>query len=68
MLHIGAPASGTSTASHGLSMNCPELPESMIAVERYDVGSPFSLLLLSMYRATKIAPGALVPRLKAMPL
>ena len=72
-VHVPAPARGMSTASHGLSMNCPDVPVSTTTVETYlivsfpSVASPFSFWLASRKRATKTAP-LFVPRLKAMPL
>src|SRR5260370_21691555 len=74
---------GISVAIQGLSRNWPDVPVSTTTVPRYSigsvgasvvklplvcVGSPFSLLLLSIKRDTNTAPVPPVPRLNAMPL
>ena len=72
-VHVPAPARAMSTATQGLSMNCPEVPVSTRTVDSYlivslpCVASPFSFWLASRKRATKTAL-LLASRLKAMPL
>ena len=69
---------GISTATHGLSKNCPALPLSNTAVPMYRIGSvlvlivvvvafPFSLLFRSTNLEIKTTPIFWL-RLKAMPL
>jgi hypothetical protein len=59
---------GMSTVSHGLSMNAGPGLAATSDVPRYTIGSPASLLLLSMNRATKtpLLPPSM--RSKTMPL
>src|SRR5689334_4412422 len=64
----GESARGMSIAIHGLSKNLPPVDSATIVVPRYAIGSPASLLLLSMKRDRKIPlfpPGV---RSKARPL
>ena len=67
ILQFFAPARGMSTAIHGLSMKSAPVDRSIIVVPRYRIGSPFSLLLLSMKRAMNTPLGAFGPRLNARP-
>src|SRR5271156_1884791 len=69
---VPAPARGISTAMDGLSKNCELLPLATMCVSMYVIGSSCSLLLRSLYLATKtelteLAVVALVARSNANP-
>src|SRR5277367_1840382 len=70
--HVPAPDLGMSTAIDGLSKNCVLLPLAAMCVSMYVIGSACSLLLRSLYLATKtelteLAVVALVARSNANP-